>query len=169
MNVKHFVQMKTIAFCSCLCRQWHKFKAAGKHALSIQKKEIYSEIYCWTTVWTFEKQNAIIFMKVILVGKPPELLKKVSVLCVCGEGGYVSVCVQVVLLWCGGLRVCKTSIQYYYQSNKRYQVGNIGQFCSTLHHVCAGSVFSDLWAQFGGFREERLGWDNEGLCAHEDS
>jgi len=30
----------------------------------------------------FEKQNEIIFMKVILVGKPTKLLKKVSVLCV---------------------------------------------------------------------------------------
>lgn len=30
----------------------------------------------------FEKQNAIIFMKVILVGKPTKLLKKASVLCV---------------------------------------------------------------------------------------
>lgn len=48
----------------------------------------------------FEKQNAVIFRKVILVGKPTKLLKKVFVLCiqVCAEGSYVSACVKVAFL-----------------------------------------------------------------------
>lgn len=48
------------------------------------------------------------------------------------------------VMWSVGLRVFKTFIQYYNQSNKRYQVGNIGQFCSTLHRVYVGSVLSEL-------------------------
>lgn len=50
-----------------------------------------------------EKQIAVIFRKVILVGKPTTLLKKVFVLCiqVCAEGNYVSACVKVAFLWCG--------------------------------------------------------------------
>lgn len=46
-----------------------------------------------------EKQNAVIFRKVIL-GKPTKLLKKVIVLCiqVCAEGSYVSACVKVAFL-----------------------------------------------------------------------
>lgn len=48
----------------------------------------------------FEKQNAVIFRRVILVGKPTTLLKKVFVLCiqVCAEGSYVSACVKVAFL-----------------------------------------------------------------------
>lgn len=65
------------------------------------------------------------------------------------EGGFS-------VVWSVGLKVFKTFIQYYNQSNKRYQVGNIGQFCSTLHHVNAGYIFGELGAQFGGFKEE--GW-----------
>lgn len=48
----------------------------------------------------FEKQNAVIFRKAILVGKPTKLLKKVFVLCiqVRAEGSYVSACVKVAFL-----------------------------------------------------------------------
>lgn len=48
----------------------------------------------------FEKQNAVIFRKVILVGKPTKLLKKIFVLCiqVCAEGSYASACVKVAFL-----------------------------------------------------------------------
>lgn len=48
----------------------------------------------------FEKQNAVIFRKVILVGKPTKLLKKVFVLCiqVRAEGSYVSAYVKVAFL-----------------------------------------------------------------------
>lgn len=48
----------------------------------------------------FEKQNAVIFRKVISVGKRTKLLKKVFVLCiqVCAEGSYVFACVKVAFL-----------------------------------------------------------------------
>lgn len=60
---------------------------------------------------------------------------------VCGESGFsviwsVGFCMcesGFSVMWSVGLRVLKTFIQYYNQSNKSYQVGNIGQFCSTLH------------------------------------
>lgn len=39
-------------------------------------------------------------------------------------------------MWSIDLRVFKTFIQYNNQSSKRCQVGNIGQFCTTRHHVC---------------------------------
>lgn len=50
-----------------------------------------------------EKQNAVVFRKVILLGKSTTLLKKVFVLCiqVCAEGSCVSACVKVVFLRCG--------------------------------------------------------------------
>lgn len=71
--------------------------------------------------------------------------------CMCESGSSV--------MWSVGLMVFQTFIQYYNQSNKRYQVGNTGQFCSTLHHVSAGSMFSYLWTQCRDFTEERLGWN----------
>lgn len=105
-------------------------------------------------------ENATICMKVILVGKPLKLLRKISVIhwgvqgwrlcfCMCESGFSV--------MWSIGLMV-QTFI-HYNQSNKRYQVGNTGQFCSILHHVSAGSMFSYLWTQCRDFKEERLGWN----------
>lgn len=91
--------MKTIAFCSCLCRQWHKFKAAGKHTLSIKKKEIYCGIYCWTTVWTPWKTKCSHFYEGDLGGETHKASQKgISAMRsgVCGE-----VCVKVAFLWCG--------------------------------------------------------------------
>lgn len=58
-------------------------------------------------------------------------------------------------MWSIDLGVFKAFIQYYNQSNKRSQVGNIGQFCITRHHVCDKSIIS--WAQLGVFSEEGLG------------
>lgn len=59
------------------------------------------------------------------------------------------------VMWSIDFRVFKTFIQYYNQSNKRCQVGNTGQFCTTRHLVCDKSIIS--WAQLGVFSEERLG------------
>lgn len=101
MNVKLFVQMETIAFCCYLCRQWHKFKAAGKHALSFKRRKYIPKYIVEQLSEHFE--SAVIFMKVILVGKLTEILKNVSVIHsgMHGDGGYVSVCVKVAFLWCG--------------------------------------------------------------------
>lgn len=60
---------------------------------------------------------------------------------VCGENGFsvmrsVGFCMcesGFFVVWSVGLRVLKAFIQCYNQSNKWYWVGNIGQFCSTLH------------------------------------
>lgn len=73
------------------------------------------------------------------------------------KGSYVSACVKsgFSVMWSIDLRVFKTFIQYYNQSNKRCQVGNIGQFCTTRHHVCDKFIIN--WAQFGVFSEEILG------------
>lgn len=101
-------------------------------------------------------------MKVILVGIPLKLLRKVSVILsdVCGNGGCFCMCESgSSVMWSVGLMVFQTFIQNYNQSNKRYQVGNTGQFCSTLHHVSAESMFSYLWTQCRDFTEERLGWN----------
>lgn len=164
--------MKTIALCSCLCRQWHKFKAAGKHVLSIKKKNILWNILLNNCLNSLKNKMQSFLWRWSWWGNPQSFSKRhqcCAFRCVWGQRLCFCMCESgFSVMWSVGLKVFKTFIQYYNQSNKRYQVGNIGQFCSTLHHVCAGSIFSDLCAQFGGFSEEKLGWDNEGLCAYED-
>lgn len=132
-------------------------------------KEKYYKIYCWTAIWKTKRNH---FYEGDWGGKTHKASQRgISAMHsgVCRGRLFFCMCKSdFSVMWSVGLRVFKTFIQYYNQSNKRYQVGNIGQFCSTLHHVCVGSIFSDLWAQFGDFRQERLGWDSEGLCAYED-
>lgn len=67
--------------------------------MSTKNKKIYMKYVVEHLSEHSEKQNAVIFRKV-MVGKPTTLLKKVFVLCiqVCVEGSYVSACVKVAFL-----------------------------------------------------------------------
>lgn len=84
MNVNHFVQMKMITFSlACVDNDINLSQQENMHCLLKRKKYIIKYIVEQLSEhFGKKKKKAIIFMKVILVGKPTKLLKKLSVLCV---------------------------------------------------------------------------------------